>query len=135
MFTVTKEFTFEYGHRLDGYADGKKNTCGNPAGHGHSGILQVSVMSTAATIPNPETGMIVDFKELSKVVNEHVISKLDHAFLNIDVPEIGRPTAENMIGWIWEQLRKPLEEKKCALVELKLWETANSFITLNIHSL
>jgi len=127
---VSKEFEFEAGHRLDGYCEGKKNTCGNPAGHGHSYKLIVDV----AGYVNPETNMVIDFKKLKSIVKRKVIDVLDHSFINDDVPEIGYPTAENMVVWIWEQLVEELgsgiykEGKIYRLYEIRLYETRTSWV-------
>jgi len=115
---LKKDFEFEYGHRLDNYADGKVGTCGNPAGHGHSAKLTIGVAGKV----NPETNMIMDFGDIKKIVKEKIIDKLDHRFLNIDVPEIGYPTVENMVLWIWKELKPFLPN----LYFIKLNETSTS---------
>jgi 6-pyruvoyltetrahydropterin/6-carboxytetrahydropterin synthase len=125
---VSKQFEFESAHKLEGYADGAPNTCGNL--HGHSYKLVVTVVGSI----NPETGMVIDFKDLSKIVKENVINKLDHSFMNQDYPEIGgelkRPTAENILIWIWTQLQPKLKSTNHWLWEIKLNETSNSWATL-----
>jgi 6-pyruvoyltetrahydropterin/6-carboxytetrahydropterin synthase len=106
---VTKVFTFEAAHKLEGY-DGK---CANL--HGHRYKLEVSVKGDVGA-----DGMVMDFKEIKKIVQEMVISKLDHGYLN-DVIKV--PTAENIVIWVWDRLKDKLN-----LHELKLWETENSFV-------
>lgn len=64
-----------------------------------------------------EDGMVIDFVEIKRIVNEEVFSKLDHAHLN-DVIE--NPSCENIIIWIWEKLKDKLPLKK-----LSLYETEN----------
>lgn len=126
LIEVSKQFEFEAAHKLEGYANGAVNTCGWM--HGHSYGLIVTVVGTI----KPETGMVVDFKDLSKVVKENVISKLDHAYINGDCPEIGgeikRPTAENMLIWIWEKLAGKLKGPNYYLWEIQLKETSSSWV-------
>lgn len=122
---LKKEFEFEYGHRLDGYANGKKGTCGNPAGHGHSAKLVIGVAGKV----NPKTNMVIDFGDIKKIVNEKIVQRLDHSFLNVDIPEIGYPTAENMIFWIWKELKPFLPN----LYFIKLNETSTSSCELEIE--
>ena len=123
--TVCKEFTFEAAHYLPGHL-GK---CAMV--HGHSYKLQVEVRTDPAKCENvviasgPSAGMVVDFSDLSKVVNEKVIDRLDHKYLN-DVLNF-RPTAENMAMWIGEILEMPLSDLKLQLVEIRLWETFGAF--------
>lgn len=113
---VTKEFTFDAAHYLTKY-NGK---CENP--HGHTYKLQVTVAGELDA-----EDMVIDFAQLKAFVNEQVISKLDHNSLN---ELFENPSAEIIVMWIWEQL-KDLDSVKegASLYELKLWETATSFVT------
>jgi len=70
---------------------------------------------------NPETGMIIDFDDLSKVVVDQVISKLDHRFLNDLIP---LSTAENISVWIWEQLKPALPQ----LCQIEVYETTDNCV-------
>lgn len=114
---VTKKFEFEAGHQLKSYT----GNCSDK--HGHSYKLRVTLEGTI----NEKTNMVVDFKELSKIVNRRVIKKLDHTFLNdLNIPEFKKnPTAEIMCFWVWKKLKPVLPE----LVEVILYETANSYAT------
>jgi 6-pyruvoyltetrahydropterin/6-carboxytetrahydropterin synthase len=113
---ITREFTFDSCHKLIDYV-GK---CANL--HGHTYHLQISLKRRI----NPETGMVIDFGDLNRIVNELILDKIDHVYLN-DVMDIN-PTAENMVCWIWKQLEKePIGE---LLNKIKLWETPNSFVTI-----
>ncbi|MEK7173196.1 MAG: 6-carboxytetrahydropterin synthase QueD [Patescibacteria group bacterium] len=114
---LTKNFSFDSAHRLENY----KGKCKNL--HGHTYLLEVSVIGKI----NNKTGMIIDFSILKKVVNDLIIEKLDHQYLN-DI--IDNPTAENMIQWIWNILYKTLEEQGAKLFMLKLWETPTSSATM-----
>ena len=130
MITVVKEFSFEAAHYLPGY----KGACANL--HGHSYRLLVGVFGEI----NPETGMIIDFKTLKKMV-QPIVDLLDLSYLN-KVSTYGfpyfMPTAENMIEWIRDRLvnyyvfdeHGPLESEFTRLRNLsfiRLYETANSY--------
>lgn len=106
---IAKEFSFDSAHRLSNY-DGP---CANL--HGHTYKLQVVMKGEVK--PN---GMVVDFAFVKKVVKEHVISRLDHTFLN---ELIEQPTAENIATWMWNTLKDYLP-----LYEIRLWETPTSFV-------
>lgn len=110
MIEITKKFTFEAAHQLKWH----KGKCINL--HGHTYKLRVSVNGEVN-----ENGIIVDFTDLKEVVNSAVINKLDHTFLN-DI--IDNPTAENLVVWIWKQL-KP----KIHISEIRLYETPTSYAT------
>ncbi|MFC1655463.1 6-carboxytetrahydropterin synthase QueD [Patescibacteria group bacterium] len=109
---VTKKFKFDAAHFLTNY-HGKCEKL-----HGHTYKLQVTVEGDVK-----EDGMVMDFVELKKIVNERVISKLDHSSLN---DTIENPSAENIAIWIWNRLKDISEAK---LYEVKVWETATSFVT------
>ena len=107
---VTKEFTFDSAHFLPDY-HGKCE-----AMHGHTYKIHVTIQGKV----HPD-GMVYDFVELKKLVKLKVVNKLDHQLLN-DIIKI--PSAENIAIWVWEQLEKDLP-----LYEIKVWETATSFVT------
>ncbi len=122
MITVTKIFTFEASHNLPHY----EGACHNL--HGHSYKLEVTVGGQVETsISNPKCGMILDFKDLKKIVNEVAVDKYDHAYLN-DFFE--NPTAEIMVKQIAVDIIAKLPKDK-HLVSCKLWETATSYAEFN----
>ena len=115
---VTKKFTFEAAHTIKGHI-----TCGNI--HGHSYKLEVTVEG-----PVKENGMVMDFTQLKKIVKNRIIDKLDHR--NLD--ELGYfkiSTAEVMSIWMWEEIRWVFNLFDVSLSEIKLYETANNFVTYN----
>ncbi len=91
--------------------------------HGHNYDLYVTVKGQ----PNPETGFIMNVKELSVIIKEQVLNKLDHKNLNLDVPELKDkfPTTENLSIEIWKMLEPYIKE--CKLHCIKLWETDNIY--------
>ncbi|MCX6794316.1 MAG: 6-carboxytetrahydropterin synthase QueD [Candidatus Gottesmanbacteria bacterium] len=107
---VSKDFTFEAAHKLNNY-NGK---CANL--HGHTYKLRVTTKG-----PVHKNGLAIDFVDLKKIVEEKVLIRVDHTYLN-DL--ISQPTAENIIVWMWQTLDKYLP-----LYELSLWETPTSWVT------
>ena len=93
--------------------------CNNPAGHGHTYGLEVMVEGEI----DPESGYVMDFKQLRHAVHEHVVSKLDRRHLNFDVDFLkGRnPTAENIVVGIWGELENRVAPGR--LVRVTLNET------------
>ncbi len=79
---ITKEFTFETGHALYGYDGLCKNV------HGHSYKLSVTVKGQPIEdTTNVKYGMVIDFSDLKKIVNEEIVTPFDHAtVLNIHSP-------------------------------------------------
>lgn len=136
MLQVTKIFRFEMAHALHGYNGSCRHI------HGHSYQLHVTVRSKQqkdAYLPAP--GILVDFKELKKVVKDAVIKRLDHQLIlsgdymaanaglipeeNLLVLEV-EPSAENLLIFIRNTIQGKLPAG-VALVKLKLFETADSY--------
>lgn len=106
------EFTFAAAHRLPRY-DGP---CFRM--HGHNYRFLVALEGEV----DPRTGMIADFGEVKRIVQEQVLARVDHRNLN-DVLE--NPTAENIARWIWEVL----EGHVPGLAEVRLYEIPDSCVT------
>lgn len=132
--SLTRSYTFSAAHRLHEPAlDEDTNRelfgkCNNPNGHGHTYQLDVTV----GGIPDRTTGMVVDLAELDRVVEEHVLSRVDHRHLNFDVAPFDQlnPTSENVVRAIWEWLEPVCPAR---LESLTLHETFRSSFTLRRH--
>lgn len=100
--------------------------CSNKNWHGHNFNLFVTVKGT----PSPETGFIIDLKELSKIIKRDVIEGLDHKNLNLDVPYLQGllPSTENLVIKIWEQIEAPIAAAGGTLAKIRLEETENNFV-------
>ena len=130
MVYITRRERFNAAHKLwvDDWSEEKNfevfGKCANKNWHGHNYELFVTVKGK----PNPITGFVIDVKKLSKLVNELVISQLDHSNLNLDVdfiPKHLQPTTENLVILIWQQLETHLVG--CQLHSIKLVETENIY--------
>jgi 6-pyruvoyltetrahydropterin/6-carboxytetrahydropterin synthase len=100
--------------------------CANPNWHGHNYDLFVTVKGE----PEADTGYCIDLKFMSDVIEEHVLSKMDHRNLNLDVPFLeGKMTScEIVVIAIWEQLEPFLSNEKHQLHSIKLYETENNIV-------
>jgi len=99
--------------------------CANENWHGHNYELYVTVKGA----PDPETGFVFDVKRLSNIVREHVIEKVDHRNLNVDVDFMkGKMcSTENLAIGIWEQLIPQLPSG-IRLHCIKLYETPRIYV-------
>lgn len=128
---VTARLTFSAAHVLhnpDRDAEWNRRIYGkdnNPAGHGHNYVLIVSVKGKI----NPETGMVIDLRELKDIMRREVIDHVDHNNLNVDVPFLRGviPTAENMVRAFWRQIAPALQGAE--LAEIVLHETEKNSVT------
>lgn len=92
-----------------------------PNGHGHNYVVEVSVRGEV----HPVHGMIMDLKELKRIIEEEVVGVYDHRFLNHEVPPFDRviPTAENVARDIWKRLAPRVNGESRRLHRVRLHET------------
>ena len=79
---------------------------------------------------NPETGFLVNLKDLSRIVNEKIISKIDHKNINLEVDFMKDKLAstENLAKAIFEELENAILQLGANLHSIKLYETENNFV-------
>ena len=99
--------------------------CANENWHGHNYELFVTIKGEV----NKETGFLFDVKKLSELIKIHILEKLDHKNLNIDVDFMyGQMcSTENLAKAIWEQLSAHLPEE-VNLHCIKLYETPRIYV-------
>lgn len=132
MIFITRKEHFNAAHRLfrPEYSDAKNlevfGKCSNPNWHGHNYELFVTVKGEV----DPETGFLINLKELSRLINELVVDKLDHKNINLEVDFMqGKlASAENIAIAIWEQLEGPVAFAGATLHSVKLFETERNFV-------
>lgn len=138
--TITKEFSFDMAHRLydpelseidNGILYDK---CFNI--HGHTYKLFITVSGPL------KNGMVINFVDLKRIINENVVNKFDHKILLtkgdrlikdlhnhaviMDLPS----TCENQIDIIWDLIVDDLMMYNVTLEEIKLYETPTSYAVL-----
>jgi 6-pyruvoyltetrahydropterin/6-carboxytetrahydropterin synthase len=103
------------------YGDGARRH-----GHGHNYVLEV----TLAGQPDPVTGMIVDLKDVKRLLEEEVMEPMDHRHLNHEVPPFDRvvPTAENLAVEIWRRLEARFAGTPARLSNIRLYETEDLYV-------
>lgn len=129
MVYITRRETFAAAHRLfkPELSDEENlkifGKCSHPNWHGHNYTLEVVVAGEV----NPETGFVLDIKELKKIIHQYVINKVDHKNLNLDTDFLKGiiPTSENICIAIWNQLKDRIPSGK--LYSVKLYETENNY--------
>lgn len=136
MFRVSKEFSFDMAHLLDGH-DGK---CQNL--HGHTYKLQVEVAGDLL-VDGAKKSMVMDFSDLKAVVKKAILDPMDHAFIYDQTSEreskiamllqelqsktFGvnfRTTVEEIARFIFQRLKY---DEKLPISAIRLWETPTSF--------
>lgn len=90
--------------------------------HGHNYVVEVTVAGPV----DPATGMVINLKDIDRVLKQKFIEAVDHRHLNHDVAFLEGiiPTAENVAVAAWRCLEGEL--KPARLVRLRLVESENN---------
>lgn len=138
VIRLTKLFEIEMAHALKGYDGSCKYI------HGHSYKLEVTIIGiTIQDNTNPKNGMVMDFKDLKKIVKEQILDVYDHALvleegfdddlINVLAKRNDKtvytphaPTSEFLVYGFAEAIKKHLAAN-IKLHSLKLYETSTSF--------
>jgi len=115
---VSKTVKFDAAHFLPNYGGKCRNL------HGHTWKVEVAVEGT----PNRETGMVVDFAWLKKVLTAEVVERFDHTCLN---DWYGNPTAEMLAQWVFDIIKCNWIQSPGEAIQLKwvkVWESEDSYV-------
>jgi 6-pyruvoyltetrahydropterin/6-carboxytetrahydropterin synthase len=131
MIYITRKEHFNAAHKLfnPAWSEEQNNAtfgkCANKNWHGHNYDLYVTVKGEI----NPDTGFVVNLKDLSTVIRTDVTEILDHKNLNIDVKGMPiMPSTENVAIFIWNILAPKIKEMGAVLHCIKLFETDSNYV-------
>jgi 6-pyruvoyltetrahydropterin/6-carboxytetrahydropterin synthase len=131
MIYITRRETFNAAHRLfrPEWDDDRNlqvfGKCSNPNWHGHNYVLYVTLKGEV----DPQTGFLVNLKDLSQIIKSRIIEKLDHRNMNLEVDFMKDviPSTENLAIGIWKELEEPVNALGASLHCVKVSETENNF--------
>lgn len=140
---VSRDFEFDAAHRVVGHP----GPCAYL--HGHRYRLRVVVEATGLD----PLGMLLDFGDIKRIVEERLVSKWDHsALFRFDDPLVqaalraqpeaperivtlpDNPTAEVMARTAFQEIAKALPEG-ISLAEVTIWETPNCSASISSNDL
>jgi len=132
MIYITRREHFNAAHRVfrEDYTDEENlqvfGKCSNPNWHGHNYVLYVTVAGSV----DAANGFVMDLKLLGEIINLHIIEKLDHKNINLEVDFMqGKlASAENIAIGIWNQLEPLIAQNNAKLHCVKLCETENNYV-------
>jgi len=126
VFEVSAQQTFAAGHALRNYHGKCENV------HGHNYRVQVTVEGESLD----ETGLLVDFVELKRLMSQ-VIERLDHRFINDISPfDVLNPSAENLAKYFWDEISRDLKgDVPVRVSEVRVWETDTSIAVYRPHAI
>ena len=114
MYKISKEFTFEASHRLEGLDP--KHPCSNLHGHSYTVIVELEANFLS------ELGFVVGYRNLAPV-KEFINKYLDHQHLNDALAF--NPTAENIAKFLFNSFKKNFPQ----LVAITVKETPKTAAT------
>ena len=134
MVYVSRKEHFNAAHKLSNPAWSKEKNleifgpCANENWHGHNYDLIVTVKGD----PDPDTGFVIDLKQLSTLIRASVIDKVDHKNLNLDVDFMKGKMAstENLAAEIWKILAPAITglSSRSILYSVRLYETPRNYV-------
>lgn len=116
-----REFEFDAAHNLTEY-HGKCERL-----HGHTYRMVIEIDGRPG-----DDGMIVDFVEVKRIVDDEIISRFDHAYLNDTLPQ---PSAENIARYVFTRLDPLLRGERYALASVRIYETPRSSVLFSREDL
>lgn len=132
MIYITRRERFNAAHKLfkEEWSLEKNESvfgnCSNPNWHGHNYELFVTVKGNV----NPVTGFLIDLKTMKALIVEHVIDKLDHKNINLDVDFMqGKMASTEVLAMeIFVVLKAVFEKENVQLHAVRLHETENNYV-------
>jgi 6-pyruvoyltetrahydropterin/6-carboxytetrahydropterin synthase len=132
MVYITRRERFNAAHKLfrPEWTDEQNlevfGKCSNPNWHGHNYELFVTVKGNI----NPQTGFVIDLKELKAIIRAEVTDALDHKNINLDVNFMkGKMASTEVLAVaIFDQLKPHILKQGAELHSIKLFETENNFV-------
>ena len=140
MLTITRKIEFDAGHRIPDHSSQCRNL------HGHRYTLLITLEGeTNQQEGASDNGMLMDFGDVKKLANEHLVNLWDHAFLvyknDVAVTDFLQtlpnhktvivdtvPTVENLAQLAFDILQKVYDHRfgrALALHKVTLYETPN----------
>ena len=129
---IRQQFDFAASHRLHvaSLSDDENRAtfgkCNNPSGHGHNYRLEI-----AARVPADGSGP--GLAQLEPVVDNVVIERFDHTYLNVDTDDFGpdgvNPSVEHIARRCHELLTPALNDLGASLETVTVWETDRTSAT------
>jgi 6-pyruvoyltetrahydropterin/6-carboxytetrahydropterin synthase len=129
----TRTYRFSAAHRMHNPRFGAEENarlygrCNHPSGHGHTYHLAVTLRGPV----NPATGRLPDGEALDRVVEEHLVARLDHQNLDEVLGPRDGPTStsEALLAFCWRLLAPCFPGGR--LRRLRLEETPNNAFELD----
>lgn len=132
LLSVIKKVRFSAAHYLwlsnlsPGENKARFGPNSNPNGHGHNYELEVTVSGPL----DPDTGMVMNLKDLKTILEEEVVQPLNFMNLNRDIAYFKdkMTTLENLALMLWPNIEARLSALPVRLSGLKLFEADDLYV-------
>ncbi len=131
MIYITRKEHFNAAHKIfnpdwtEEQNDAVFGKCANKNWHGHNYELFVTVKGEI----NPESGFVINLRDLGALIKTDVTNILDHKNLNLDVVGMDiMPSTENVAVFIWNRLVDKIKHLGATLHCVKLHETDSNYV-------
>ena len=146
IVSITRRLEFDSGHRIPNHDGQCKHL------HGHRYAIEVTLTGEIADHPGKaDDGMVLDFGDIKRLTNQHVVELWDHAFLVAKEDEVlvsfldslpnhktvimeHVPTVENLANTAVAILQPIFQQAfggRLVLTALRLYETPNCWADVN----
>ncbi|MFH1159886.1 MAG: 6-carboxytetrahydropterin synthase [bacterium] len=130
MVHITRREQFNAAHRLfrEDFSDEENlrvfGKCSNPNWHGHNYTLYLTIKGEVY----PQTGFVANLKDVSHLIQEKIIDKLDHKNINLEVDFMQGKLAstENLAVAIWAELEPGIRNLGAEVHCIRIEETENN---------
>jgi len=117
MFTLCVKDSFSAAHRLEDY-HGKCEEL-----HGHNFMVEALFDGEQLGM----SGMVIDFKILKNYLKD-ILKNLDHSYINdIDFFKQRASSSEYIAMYIYDELKKMIDNGPVRLTEIKVWESEKAW--------
>jgi 6-pyruvoyltetrahydropterin/6-carboxytetrahydropterin synthase len=127
---LTRRYRFVASHRLNAPSLSEEENrrlygkCNNPHGHGHDYVLDVTIEGRP-----DDSGQLVQRESFDRMIQEQVLTKLDHENLNDIIPEVA--TTENLAKLVRGLLTASWSVRP-RLMAVRISETDRNTFTLQV---
>lgn len=137
---ITRRLEFDAGHRISTHTSQCRHL------HGHRYVIEVTLSGNIISDEGvPEQGMVMDFSEVKRIVQAHIVDQWDHSFLVYRNDSVvlnflqslpdhktivleSQPTAENLATIAFQILDQAFQDiygNQLKLERVRLYETPN----------
>jgi len=123
---MTRKITFSSGHRFwfDHLSEAENrqlfDNWGSKYNHGHNYVLDVTVAGDVS----PDTGMIVNIKDVDAVLKSRLMPEFAQKSINDEIPHFKKraPSIENLLTYLWDEITEAHLPPEVTLTQIKLEE-------------